>query len=153
MAYNGYFPTNYGYGYQNPASLQAQMQAMQQQTQIPQAQTSGYIIVRSEEEARNYPVAAGNSITFFNETEPYCYKKTAGNSPLDRPDFKVYKIIEQEAAEIVQKTGQNTTNNEQMNNEQMNALKAEINAINDKYEALQKEIENIKETYMRKDGV
>lgn len=68
-----------------------------QQTQNVQ---SGFVSVRSEQEAMNYPVAPGNSITFKNETAPYVYTKTMGFSQLDRPIFEKYKLIKEEAEEI-----------------------------------------------------
>lgn len=77
---------------------QPQYAPQQAQGQIqPQTQSGGFIIVRSENEARNYPVAPGNSITFFNESQPYCYKKTMSFSPLDHPTFERYRIVKEEA--------------------------------------------------------
>ena len=56
--------------YYNPYYQQPQMNYQPQQ--IPsQIQNNGFISVRSELEARNYPVAPGNSITFKDETAPY----------------------------------------------------------------------------------
>lgn len=81
---------NYGYG-------QPMGQPMYQGQQYPQ---NAFVVVRSEEEARNYPVAVGNSITFRNENEPYCYTKTMGFSQLDRPVFEKYRMVKEEPAEI-----------------------------------------------------
>ena len=68
-----------------------------QAQQMPQAQqTSGFVSVRSEAEARSYPVAYGNSVTFKDETSPYIYTKTMGFSQLDRPIFDKYKLIKEE---------------------------------------------------------
>lgn len=78
-----------------------QQQQQMQQPQMPQQQiqNGGFVIVRSEAEAKNYPVAPGSSITIFNETQPYCYKKTMGFSPLDHPTFERYKIVKEEVVE------------------------------------------------------
>lgn len=81
--------------YYNPYYQQPQMNYQPQQ--IPsQIQNNGFISVRSELEARNYPVAPGNSITFKDETAPYVYTKTMGFSQLDRPNFEKYKLVKEE---------------------------------------------------------
>ena len=73
-----------------------QPQQMPQQMVQPQIQNGGFVSVRSEEEARNYPVAQGTSVTFKNETAPYIYTKTMGFSQMDRPIFERYKLIKEE---------------------------------------------------------
>lgn len=71
------------------------------QIQQPQQSMRGnsLISVRSEEEARMYPVAPGNSVTFKDENTPYIYTKTMGFSQLDRPVFEKYKLIKEEVPE------------------------------------------------------
>lgn len=83
------YPYNYGYyPYQ---------QTQPQQTQQPlQIQNGGFIQVHNEFEARNYPVAPGNSVTFKDENAPYVYTKTMGFSQLDRPIFEKYRLIKEE---------------------------------------------------------
>lgn len=68
-----------------------------------QQQNNGFVSVRSELEARNYPVAYGNSVTFKDETAPYVYTKTMGFSQLDRPVFEKYKLVKEESEEAVEK--------------------------------------------------
>ena len=82
--------------YQQPMQFQQPQQSSGQNMQI---QNGGYVTVRNEEQARNYPVAPGSSLTFLNETEPYCYKKTMSFSPLDHPIFERYRIVKEEIAE------------------------------------------------------
>ncbi len=84
--------------------FQNQMQLGQVQQNLPQVQQSaqvtqnaGFLSVRSEAEARNYPVAYGNSVTFKDETAPYIYVKTMGFSQLDRPTFEKYRIVKEDA--------------------------------------------------------
>lgn len=107
MNYPNYYPNYYSQPVQQMQPQQMQPQQAQVQMlptttqQNTQIQNGGYITVRSEEEARNYPLAPGNSMTFFNETQPYCYKKTMSFSPLDHPTFKRYKIVEEDVAEDV----------------------------------------------------
>ena len=68
------------------------------QFQMPmQNQNNGFVSVRNEMEARNYPVAYGNSVTFKDETAPYVYTKTMGFSQLDPPVFEKYKLVKEEA--------------------------------------------------------
>jgi hypothetical protein len=58
--------------------------------------SNGFISVRSEMEARNYPVGLGNSVTFKDENAPYVYTKTMGFSQLDIPRFEKYKLVKEE---------------------------------------------------------
>lgn len=78
--------------------LYQQMQNSQPQNmqQNPQIQNGGFIMVKSINEAMNYPVAPGNSVTFKNESQPYIYTKTLGFSQLDQPIFEVFKLVKEE---------------------------------------------------------
>ena len=108
MAYNPYLPLNYPqpyygpnpYGYQQmqQQAQQNQAQAQAQQAQRPTVQ-QGFVLVQSEQEARAYPVAPGNSITFKDESGPFCYVKTMGFSQLDRPTFERYRLVKEEDAQ------------------------------------------------------
>ena len=60
------------------------------------AQMGGFVRVQSEQEARAYPVAPGNSITFIDESRPYCYTKSVDMSQLDRPKFDRYRLVKEE---------------------------------------------------------
>lgn len=95
MAYP-YYPATYNPGFNNPF-VQQQMQPQNQQIQ-----NGGLISVRSEEEARNYPVAPGNSVTFKNESAPFVYTKTMGFSQLDRPVFERFRLVKEEAETATQ---------------------------------------------------
>ena len=88
--YLGYYPNQFGV---NPIVTP---NINQQQFQI---QNGGFVCVSSEEEARKYPVAYGNSVTFKNENAPYVYTKTMGFSQLDRPLFEKYKLVKEEDTE------------------------------------------------------
>lgn len=120
----------------NPNIYQQQQQnfAPQQQAFVPQqnqqqVQNGGFVNVRSETEARNYPVALGNVVTFKDETAPYIYTKTMGFSPLDIPRFEIYKQVPDPTQEQ-QPTEQNagSTEMESVRNE-MNNMKQEISAL------------------------
>ena len=83
--------------YNQPIIPTPQVQPATQQT----IQKGGFVSVRNETEARNYPVAPGNSITFKDETAPYVYTKTMGFSQLDRPSFEKYKLVKEDIDETV----------------------------------------------------
>lgn len=73
-----------------------QNQNVQYGQNIP-TQQSPFISVRNEMEARNYPVAYGNSVTFKDENAPFVYSKTMGFSQLDKPVFEKYRLIKEDA--------------------------------------------------------
>ena len=76
-----------------PNSIPNYPNSIPNQTQVSQC---GFIGVQNEQEARLYPVGPGNSITFRDESAPYIYTKTMGNSPLDRPTFEKFKLVREE---------------------------------------------------------
>lgn len=69
---------------------------MQQIMATSSIQSGNLISVRNEDEARMYPVAPGNSVTFKDENTSYIYTKTMGFSQLDRPIFERYKLIKED---------------------------------------------------------
>jgi hypothetical protein len=89
MAYYGY-----PYQYQNAFLPGALQQPMQQPIQQQPVQ-SGFISVRSVEEAYNWPVAPGNSLMFKDENSPYVYTKTRSFSQLDQPVFERYRLVKE----------------------------------------------------------
>lgn len=115
--------------YYNPYYQQAfNQQYPQNQPQMqPQIQTNGLISVRSESEAANYPVQAGNSVTFKDETAPYIYVKTMGFSQLDRPTFDKYRLVKEDAAQV-----------------SADDQKAEFGALQREIDALWKAVEDLK---------
>lgn len=108
MAYNNFYPPYY------------QQQYPQTSQQI---QNGGFVSVRSEEEARNYPVAIGNSVTFHDETSAHVYTKTMGCSQFDRPVFKKYKLVEEQTEEQMQPEDINSVKTD------IKKLWSEINAL------------------------
>lgn len=93
MAYN-YFSQPGFLGYQPYQQYQPQINNYQQSQN-----SSGFINVRSEEEARNYPISPNSSLTFINECEPYFYVKTAGANQFDRPKFEKYILTKVDETE------------------------------------------------------
>lgn len=60
---------------------------------MPQNQQvqSPFVNVRSEAEARNFPVGFGNVVCFKDESAPYIYTKAMGFSQSDKPVFEKYR--------------------------------------------------------------
>ena len=85
---------NYNYYPYNPYTQPYQTTSQPQQPVQPQQiHNGGYVSVRSEDEARMYPVAPGNSVTFINELAPFIYKKTMGFSQFEKPIFEIFKVV------------------------------------------------------------
>lgn len=108
MAYNTYFPQSYqpfsGFNpYQQPVQQNYQQQGQNSQ---PQIQNGGFVSVRSIEEAYNWPVSPGNSITFKDENAPYIYTKTKGFSQLEAPIFERFRLVKEEDAQQAQMPSQ-----------------------------------------------
>lgn len=60
---------------------------------------NAFINVRSIDEAKNYPVAPGNSFTFKVENSPFLCTKTMGFSQLEQPQFEKYRLVKEEEEE------------------------------------------------------
>lgn len=104
--YQGYQPFQTGNGY--PQQVQ---------------QSAGLVSVRGINEARTYPVAPGNSVTFKDETAPYVYTKTMGFSQLDRPTFEVFRLVKEDLNEEPEQKHEPSLRKE------VDALKAEVARI------------------------
>lgn len=109
---NPYGAWNYPQGFQGQPMMQQPVPSVQmpqtppgqtmQGQPVQQIQNGGFITVRSEAEARNYPVAPGTSVTFKHETAPYCYTKTMGFSQFEAPRFEKFRLVKEEEAEYQQ---------------------------------------------------
>lgn len=111
----GYNYANYAFPYQSPNGnpygfsqygvpqaqpVVQQMSTMQnlQPVQQPSApQANQYIWVSSEEDARNYMVAANSAVTLWNSNEPVIYLKQADAS--GKPSMKIYDLVERRPLE------------------------------------------------------
>lgn len=138
MTYNPYLTNPYtGQQYFNVPQIQQPAQQPVQQNIQPQIQNGGLVSVRNIDEARNYPIAPGNSITFKDETAPYVYTKTMGFSQLDRPVFETYRLVKEDAPQEAEK--------QKTNNSPAYALKSEYEAVKGEIEGLKSELESLKE--------
>lgn len=88
---------------QQPMQTAQPMQQTVQQTATQTAQPvqqnvqqGGFVRVQNEQEARQYPLAPGYSMTFIDDSGNYCYVKTMGFSQLDKPKFEKYRLVREE---------------------------------------------------------
>ena len=93
-----------------------------------QIQNGGFLSVPSEDVARGYPVAPGNSITFKNENAPYIYTKTMGFSQLDRPIFEKFRLVREEDAPAREEAAEEVKEDPRYTKliEEMEALKKDV---------------------------
>lgn len=136
------YPYYYQPYYQQPVSQPIQQQPVQTPQQTPQIQNGGFVTVASELEARNYPVAPGNSVTFKDERAPYIYTKTMGFSQLDQPVFDKYKLIKEDAQEIKEKEEEVKKENEELK-EEIKRLKEELKITDEDLDELREDIKSI----------
>lgn len=148
-AYGRWFPDYPGQQmYNDPAYMRMMRQQQQavntqqpqtQQMQQPTIQQSGFVPVRSEQEARSYPVAPGNSVTFKDENAPYCYVKTMGFNQLDQPTFERYRLVKEETPVTAQNapTAQDST---ESGKHTEYALKSDLDAIRNELDALREKL-------------
>lgn len=134
MNYQNYYPNylqNYQTSYQAPQA-QASPQATQEQ--------SAFISVQDEQQARNWPIAPGASLTFKNEKEPYIYTKTAGLSQFEQPVFEKYRITKEEDPKVDDVKAELTSS--------ISDINSQIEEIKDAYRLLKSEIDDMK-SWMR----
>lgn len=128
---------------QNPQQPQGQQPAQMVQPQMPgtqQIQSGGFVSVRSIEEAFNYPVQPGKSVTFKDEYAPYVYTKTKGFSQLEEPVFEKYRLVKEENG---QAQGQPQEAAPEPGKREEYALKSDfLDAISD-FDDLRKQIKNL----------
>jgi predicted phage-related endonuclease len=85
---------------------------------------------------KNYPVAAGNCVTFKIEGKPVVMEKSVGFSQFDAPTIKRYRLVKEDIAEP-QEMHQNGDN-------EIEAVKSTINGLKGEIDALWREIDGIK---------
>lgn len=158
MAYGNYFPVTYQpnyYGQPNPyyQQMQQQQAMMQQNQQMQQAQQSqpvqqmqqpaiqqsGFVLVQSEREARAYPVAPGNSITFKDESQPFCYVKTMGFNQLDRPTFERYRLVKEDSP-VTAQNAPTSADGAEGSKDTAYALKSDLGAIWGEIDAIKEKL-------------
>lgn len=146
MAYNNFYggyPTYQPYqpqGFQSAAQNFQMAAPQQQQLQI---QNGGFVSVRSAQEAFNYPVALGNSVTFKDETAPFIYVKTRGFSQLEEPVFEQFQLVKVNTTQKASETPVQAIEARE-GNDTGYALKSDTAALWDEIEALKKRLSELK---------
>lgn len=134
---------NYAYPnqYQIPLQAQTQPQMPQMQMQMqpqaqtqaqPQIQNGGFVCVPTIEDAKNYPVAPGNVVTFKIEGMRVLAEKSLGWSQFATPEFRLYKLVEEDVPE------ESTAPLPEY------ALKSDLDEINDYLADLQEQVDALK---------
>lgn len=159
MAYPYYNYNPYQQSYYQPMYQPVQQQpVMQQQTQQApvtaqsyspainqsgnQPQNGGFVTVRSEAEARAYPVAPGTSVTFKNESAPYCYTKTMGFSQLEAPKFEKFRLVKEDTEDRSNDGDSETTKMEYAPKSDIGILASAIKEVQKNYETLRSDLES-----------
>lgn len=105
------------------------------QQNFSQMQNGGFVSVRSEMEAWNYPVKYGASVNFKDETAPYIYVKTMGLSQFDTPVFEKYRLVKEDTT-----TPNKALEISETNNVAYEELRADIDALKAEIKALKEEL-------------
>lgn len=95
--------------FQQNMPVQPQNMPLQQNMQMQQPQQSMIIHVQSEAQAREWAVAPNSSVTFIDDSSPYCYTKSMGMSMLEPPVFKRFRLEEEEDPQQVPQQDQAQT--------------------------------------------
>lgn len=114
---------NFGYNFSQP--------------QQNQPLNNGVVHVQSEEEARQYPVAPGYSVTFKDDANGLYYTKTMGINQFDAPQFKRFKLIEIEETPANERKGPSEGILPKGYDYSLDAAKAQIDALALRIEALE----------------
>ena len=119
MAYNNYFPMNYGYGQMNN----------QFPNQNQQQTTNGIIWVVGENGADSYLVAPGQTVLLWDSTAPVLYLKSADN--MGRPAKRILDYTERgTSSQIADIKAQH----DYASKEDVDYLKGEIESLKAKFE-------------------
>ena len=100
-----------------------------QNPMIQQQSQNYYIGIGSEAEARNYPVAYGNSVTFKDENAPFLYTKTA-LSQMEPPIFKKYRLVD-ETPQNAPQISRGMDLSDYVTKAEFEALQKELKALSD----------------------
>ena len=132
---NNFYPQYYPQYQQFQQYSNAQNQ-QNQQAQPPQNVPflqSGLVSIPSEADARNYPVAYGQSVSFRDENAPYLYTKTMGFSQLEPPRFEKYRIVKEDGSAPQEAPSDESKDklSSYAEKSDIEAIRAEIKAIKD----------------------
>ena len=109
-------------------------------------QSGDFVPIPSEEDARNFPIQRGTSITFKDENLPFIYIKKLGMGQLDSPTFEVYEITKRTTSQNAQRAEKAPQKDETdklsnyVTKTEYRAICEEIDALKDTVERLRKEL-------------
>lgn len=122
------------YQFGNPYQTQPYQQPAPQQ---PQIQSGGFLSVPSRQDVEKYPVAPGNSVTFFCPKEMMLYVKTKDYSPLTNPVIEDYKITKTQAPVKTENSPSGGVSVPAVNDTEY-ATKDELDELSERIDALKK---------------
>ena len=128
-------PNNYPYYLQNQQMQNFQQFVPQNQPQIQ----SPFISVKSEAEARNFPVGFGHVVSFKDENAPYVYTKAMGFSQSDKPVFEKYRRESDEDESVKEEC-------------HCNGLKEQLSSLETQIVSMQRDIDFLKERKKGRDN-
>lgn len=111
-------------------------------TQGQPTQSNDFIPIPSEEDARNFPMQRGTSVTFKDENLPYIYIKKLGTGQFDSPTFEVYEI-KKRASQNAQRA-ESATPREEADKLSNYVTKAEYGQICDEIESIRDTVERLR---------
>ena len=120
-----------------------QPQQFYQPPQQQNIQTNGFVSVRTENEAFNYPVAPGNCVTFKLEGQPIVFEKSMGFSQLEAPKIKKYKLVEEDMS-----TSSRIDQSEPVMN---NVIENTVNELKDEITRIKHDVDDLKDKLKEKD--
>lgn len=106
------------------------------QPQAMQANYNNLIMIHTEKEVDNYPVAPGNTVVLWDEKQPYFYMKSAdssGNVSKKIYEYKEYVEMPEKSVEHVCKCGDKF-----VEKKDFEALQEEIERLNKRIDAISK---------------
>lgn len=140
-----YYPSYYS------MPQQYQQQLPMQNIQSPREDRYGFISVTNEQQAKDWPIAPGNSLTFKDESAPYIYTKTMGLSQFETPVFEKYRLIKENSPEQLKATQENERifNTVQQynkdNKEMIDVLENELTSVREEFNTMQQSYQTLKE--------
>lgn len=139
---------NYNYG--NLRNYNGMNNMTSMNTWNEPTQQLGFVGVQNESEARAFPVALGNSVTFRDESQPNTfYTKTMGNSPLDRPIFEKYTLVKVESPSASPEATETPSKGKDIDLS-VYALKTDLQPFEDVIAAIKKDIAVLKDRTKKK---
>lgn len=133
-AYGRWYPDYQGQQmYQDPAYMRGSRQ--------PQIQQSGFVSVRSTNEVESWPIAPGNSLTFYVEgNPPVIATKTKGFSQLEMPVIKYFDLTERQNRAQMPQNASASSEQAVADKVPAYALKTDLSVIWDEIKAIKEKL-------------